>query len=141
MASAALIEVEGLQQTLRAFGRIEKGMRKELRKQLVEIAGVVAETARSIAEQKGLHESGALIARIHPGMRSSYAYVADTARRKSRKYPGGFNYPAVYEYGHGRARAFLEPAAKQDEEKAVTLVEGMLDRLTSQAGFGTGGLL
>lgn len=168
------IQVEGLQRTLRAFGRIQKGLRQELRKELIQIAGVVAAKARDIAEQKGLHDSGSLIERIHPGMRASYAYITDTAKRKSAKYPAGFNYPAIYEYGgsqtrknmagefnvvnrsrqgaalallgagsqrHVGPRAFLEPALAEREEWVVKAIDAMLGRMTSQAGFGNGGLL
>lgn len=141
MSQSGTIAVEGVGDLLRAFDRVEKGLRRELRAELVGLAGTVAIKARELAEAQGLRESGQLIARIRPGLRSSYAYVTDTANRKSPKWPEGFNYPAVFEFGHGGARAFLVPAAKAEEGTVLLGLEGLLDRLTSEAGLQKGGLL
>lgn len=135
------VAVEGVGDLLRAFGSIDKGLRRELRLELLDVANIAAGKARAIAEQKGLHATGALIDRIHAGARASYAYITDTARRASPAYPQGFNYPAVYEYGHGGARAFLTPAAITSEDDVISGVESLLDRLTRAAGLQKGGLL
>jgi hypothetical protein len=135
MAEGYAIKVEGVQDTLRAFGRISKGLRRELGLELKKIAGLVAVDAKAIAEFLGLRDSGKLIGSIRPGLRGSVAYVTATAQRN------GFNYPAVYEFGHGRERAFLTPAARLNVDNTVRGMEHLLDRLISDAGFGTGGSL
>lgn len=129
------VQVEGIKDVLNAFGRIDKGLRKELRVELVAAAGLVAAKAKDIAEQLGLRDTGKLIASIRPGMSGAYAYVTDSAKRN------GFNYPAVYEFGHNRERAFLNPAADAEREHVIVGIEGLLDRLTSEAGLAKGGVL
>jgi hypothetical protein len=133
--SDRIIEVEGLGAVLRAFGKLDKRLRGELRAELAELAVGVAEKAREIAEAKGLRRSGDLISRIRPGARASYAYVADSARHR------GFNYPARLEFENHGERAFLRPARDAESEHVVRGVEALLDRLTSEEGLQKGGTL
>lgn len=133
---ADAVQVEGVRELIRAFGRIDRDVQKELTGALRKIARGVAATAKAIAEQKGLHATGTLIRKITISVSGGQAYVRDTASRTSRKWPSGFPYPAVYEFGHNKERAFLEPALYRDQEQIVHGVEEMLDMLLAR-NFGT----
>jgi hypothetical protein len=112
------LEVEGLDGLRRALRKVDRDASRELTKDLKLVGQPVVVLARSIAEEKGLHETGALINRINISVRGGTIYVRDTAKRKSRKYPSGYPYPSVYEFG-GRGsdvlgpRAFVAPAVTE----------------------------
>jgi hypothetical protein len=137
MAEAPLtgtVAVEGIAAVLQALGSIDKGLRTQLRGELRQVADHCAQFAIYIAEQNGLHESGDLIASIKGGARSSYAYITATARRVSKSYPQGFNYPAVYEYGGSTTRR-AHGADWMIRNRTATGV-----RLVAKYGRGTGHL-
>jgi hypothetical protein len=120
---AEAIKIEGIQELMVACKRADSELKKGLQRDLKGIALLVATRAKSIAEAKGLRESGRLIASIRPGIQGSSAIVRDSANR------AGFNYPAVYEYGHGKARAFLEPALEQSQPEVMAAVTVLVDRM------------
>jgi hypothetical protein len=130
----AAIQVEGWRELARTFGRLSAELRAELRAEMLEVAGMVADAAKQIAEQKGLRESGRLIDGIRPGTRNTTAVIRDRAKRISRKYPAGYPYPARYEYGD-RDRPFLRPAVEEKRDEVVAMLEQMLDRLAGLTGF------
>lgn len=125
---AEAVQVEGLGELLRAFGRVDAGVRKELTGTLRGIARGVAAAAKAIAEFNGLRDTGTLISKITISVGGGAAYVRATAKR----WPGGFPYPAVYEYGKGGQRAFLAPALRLEEPNVLRGVEGMLDALLAR---------
>src|SRR6266542_4236882 len=107
------IKTEGIGQLLRALNKVDKDLRSTVRAGLVAVAGMVSVEARQIAEQKGLRQSGDLIAGIRPGFRSSYAYVADTARHR------GYNYPARIEFEKKYGdRSFLVQAVEHKQAES-----------------------
>lgn len=137
MADEALtgtVAVEGIAAVLKAFGRINTGLRGELRGALRSVADKAAAFAVYIAEEKGLHASGDLIGSIHGGARASYAYITATARRVSPAYPAGFNYPAIYEYGGSTMRR-AHGASYMIRNRSVVGT-----RLIANYGVGAGGL-
>lgn len=130
MAETFEIRTEGVGQLLRALNKVDKDLRTKIRAALLSIAGLVAVEARQIAESKGLKQSGDLIASIRPGMRSGYAYLADTARH------GGYNYPARIEFEKKYGdRSFLGPAVEHRRVESMLALEAVLDRIVSEAGF------
>lgn len=104
------VAIDGLATVLSALSHIEKSLARELRAELARVAEQDARYAVYIAHEKGLYDpahepdGGGLISSIHAGARSSYAYITATARRVSKSYPAGFNYPAVYEYAGSATR-------------------------------------
>jgi len=129
------VQVQGLDALLAAFKQLGEGLPHELSAGLRTVARDVANDAKAIAKANGLHASGNLIDHITTSVRGTVAYIVDNARRVSPKYPSGYLYPAVYEFGHGGARAFLHPAAERDQDKIVAGLEPLVDRLIAQAGF------
>lgn len=126
---AGAIAVRGVRELNRALKRAGVDTRRELRLEMLKISGLVAGRAREIAEAEGLRDSGALIARIRPGATATAAVVRESAVKKSTKWPAGFRYPAVYEYGKGGARAFLRPARDRSLVEAEELLERMIERV------------
>ena len=129
MARQADIRVKGLDDLVRDFGKVDRGLRKELQGEIRKVAGIVAGEAKERAVRQGLVDSGKLVRSIRPGVRRSTGVVRVTATRD------GFPYPAVYEFGGGGVRAFLMPALKDKTDDVFKGLEDMLDRLTSQAGL------
>jgi hypothetical protein len=142
MADDFTVKLEGWSQLQRSFKAVDRRLPLELKRELRVIADEVRVAAVDIAGQRGLappgrsgRGTGALIGGIKTFSTQSAAGVRDTTVR------GGFNYPAVYEYGHGRVRAFLNPALEQKHEIVVTKISEMFDRLASSEGLGRGGIL
>lgn len=141
------IEVHGLVEFRRDFARMDRKLRTEWDRELRTAAQPVKDAARQIAEAKGLHRTGRLIGsiRIATGRRGSVFVRSTPPLRPSRRARMG--YAAIYEYG-GRARgealgprAFLTPALEREREEVVERLSDVLDRITSEGGFGRGGRL
>lgn len=135
MAVGAAVRVEGLDRLIRDFRKLDRSLAREVQQELRSIAGFVADDVRLAADAQGLRDSGKLISRIKPFYRGATAGVRSGVTRK------GYPYGGVYEYGLGKSRAYLEPTLQKDERRIVEAFEDMLDRLTSSAGFGRGGVL
>lgn len=99
------VEVTGLNELVRAFSRIDKGMSRQFRQELrVGVGGPVAKDMKDMARSRGLRgKTGKLINSIRPSVRGATLFINESATNKA--YP----YPAVYEFGHGGARAFMQP--------------------------------
>ena len=121
------LRVEGLAALQRDLRKVNKTANKEVRDGLKDIGRVVSDEAKLIAAAKGLHKTGQLIRRIVPTVRQQGVFVEAKARKKSPKYPGGYRYPAVYEYGMRRGRPFLEPALDKSKTKVERAMEQWLD--------------
>jgi hypothetical protein len=130
LAETFEIRTEGVGQLLRALNKVDRDLRTKVREALLAIAGLVAVEARQIAESKGLRQSGDLISHIRPGMRSGYAYVADTARHGDYNYPGRLEFEKKY-----GDRSFLGPAVEHKRAESLLALEAVLDRLISESGF------
>lgn len=133
------VAVHGLNQLMRDLGAMDKGLRRELQRELQDIASIVSDEAKRVARAENLHESGKLERGIRPRVRGAVAVVEDRAKRK------GYAYPGIYEFGvsgkHHKRRPFLAPALENKQREVVRGLEDMLDRLTSRNGFGRGGNL
>ena len=117
--------VEGLNPLVRGLRRAGDELGKDLQKELRLLAKHVATQAQKVAEAKGLHDSGQLVAKIKPSVRGGTAWVRDAAQRR------GYNYPGRYEYGD-RHRPFLEPALASEQDVIFRGLEAMLDRLLAR---------
>lgn len=121
------VAVRGLRDLDRALGRADKGLRRNLRDLLKEVAGDVARDAQSIASSKGLRDSGDLIAGIKP-----YALTGRAGVRSSAMH-GGYPYPRRLEF-EDRAgsswgpRASLNPAVQRNKDGIERGIERVLDK-------------
>lgn len=122
------LRVEGLAALQRDLNRVNKTAKGEVRDGLKDVGDIVAQKARFIAAAKGLRgKTGDLISKTVPTVRQQGVFVEAKAKRKSPKYPGGYRYPAVYEYGLRRGRPFLEPALDQSKNEVERAMEHWLD--------------
>lgn len=122
------VTFSGLRELDRALAAADKDLQKILREDLKEVAAIVAEYARGLAQQKGLVRSGDLIYGIDPFALRNSAGVRSTAIHR------GFRYPRRLEF-EGRGSnlygpdATLLPAFALGEGEMLTRAEGLLDRL------------
>lgn len=124
-----VVRVEGLKELDRAFGRINKDLRRELRKGLRRAAKVVATEGQQIARDKGLVRTGRLVKGIRPGATGDAVFV------RARALKDAFNYAPVYEFGAGGRRAFLGPAVQRKRGEVVDEIEKVLDEMAAANGF------
>jgi hypothetical protein len=138
---ADVVKVEGLQELTQAFGRMDRALSRELRREYRVIGQLVGRRIKTIAEALGLrgsertgdHKPGALIRGVRPAVRGSTLVIQDLVRRK------GFPYPQVAEGwigGHGDKRPFMEPGLDASGREVEDAFGDMLDRLSSIGGFG-----
>jgi hypothetical protein len=113
---------------------MDKTARKEFRAKLRDVAKIVVREAQSQAESRGLHKSGELVRKIKPSITARSIAIRAAASKKSRKYPGGFNYPRRYEFEKGGARAFLRPALEAKQEEVVKKFDEIFDELAKEWG-------
>jgi hypothetical protein len=121
------LQIRGLAALQRDLGKVNKTAKKEVRDGLKDVGDIVSREAKLIASAKGLNKTGTLIRRIVPTVRQQGVFVEAKARKKSKKYPGGYRYPAVYEYGIKRGRPFLEPALQRKQADVERAMEKWLD--------------
>ncbi len=144
---AGAVHVEGLTELVRGLGRMDRGLRREMQRELRDIGELVSREARLIAAAKGLHggdgdpHPGQLIDQIRLRLRLGVVAVVDPAKTVSRGYPSGFNYPRRFEFEAGGARAFLRPALEAESGEVERKMASMIDRLASEGGFNRGGAL
>lgn len=131
---AGPIQATGIRELVRDFNKLDKDLAKNIKSEIKDVAGVVAEEAKATALRKDLYDTGKLVKSIRPSFRSGRAYVRAGAKRKS------FPYPVVYEYG-GRGtdsigpRAFLQPALDAKEEEVVKKLDDTIGSLGQDHGF------
>jgi hypothetical protein len=114
MATTDTIRVEGLADLLKTFGRIDKQLSKEIKRELREIGGIVLKDAKANALAEGFGKPGAsgrgsgdLLRGLKLRQRRGDIAIVETAMR------AGFNYPKIYEFGgsdvrHGRGGTFTK---------------------------------
>jgi hypothetical protein len=122
------IRFEGLKEFDRALGRADKEQRKRLRAGLKDIAEVVASEARSIAESKGLRQSGDLIRGIRPFAGVGRAGVRSSARHRGYPYPRRIEFEDRGGSTFG-PRANVIPAVDAKANEALARADRLLDRI------------
>jgi hypothetical protein len=168
------IIVEGLDQLIRDFNKIDPELRRGMQRELDKIGKIVADDAKADVTARGLVRSGDMRKGIRQRVRGGTVVIRSSATHR------GYNYPKVFEFG-GRSgqvqkngsvsairnrstvgqrmidmnpgmtsqgdfgeygpQAILLPALVRNEEKVMLALEDMFDRLVSQNGFNTGGIL
>ncbi len=120
------IQVEGLREVNRAFAKVSREVKTEMRGELA----TVAEPVRSAAEQNAeanIRNIGGAWSRMRIGITTGYVYVAPKARRH-----GGSPRPNLA--GLLLKRAML-PAAAEKQEMVRVGLEAWLDKVDASAGF------
>lgn len=119
---------KGLRALDRALGKADKNLRTALRGDLKTVAGQVARKAQDIAEQKGLRETGDLIAGIRPYALTGRAGVKSTAVHRGYPYPLRLEYGRRMGYRYG-PDASLNPAVEASRSEIERGLEVVLDHL------------
>ena len=130
--SGGTLRVEGLAALQRDLNRVNKTAKGEVRDGLKDVWRIVSDQAQLIAMAKGLNKTGQLVRRIVPTVRQQGVFVEAKAKKRSPKYPAGYPYPAVYEYGTRRGRPFLEPALDSSKRSVERAMEHWLDTFLSK---------
>ncbi|MBT9134597.1 MAG: hypothetical protein DDT38_01336 [Firmicutes bacterium] len=125
------IMLDGFKELMRAIRKMEPTLRKEMRVRLKTAGQIVSDEAKARARGQGLYATGKLVRSVRVGLRARSVDIVVGARRKSRKFPKGYNYPKRYEYGEGGKRAFLRPALAAKREEAVQEFAKILDELAN----------
>jgi hypothetical protein len=122
MAETFTLRVQGINELIRAFRKVDQGLRRQTQRELQEIARIVSDDARNRIDARYGGGSGRY---IRPRVKGSSA-IAESRARSTGRHPnfGGL----IMTRGLLPARA-----AKQDE--VVKAFEKMLDKLGSGAGF------
>lgn len=124
------VHVTGLRELVRAANAIDKSAGRQLNKELRDTIG--RDFVVNVIERLGWvgfkHPTGRLAGSIKPSVRAANLVVRSSPPLKpGPRSPMG--YAAVYEYGYGRSRAFLDPTldAWQVSGKLVSEFDGFLD--------------
>ncbi len=125
------VTLGGFKELVKAIRKMEPVLRKEMRVKLRAAGQVVSDEAKAEARRQGLYDTGKLVRSIRIALRARSVRVVVGAKRKSWKFPKGYNYPKRYEYGQGGKRAFLRPALAAKQEEAVQKFAEILDELAS----------
>ncbi len=123
----AEVRITGLAELLRDLRAIDAELPKEVRRTLKAGAEIVAVEARG----RSAVRSGMQRRSIRAFARGRVAGVRATAKRRSARYPSGYNYPARNEFQSGR-RAFLRPALEAKAGEVERRVGRMLDDLADR---------
>lgn len=131
--AAHVVEVEGLSQLIRAFGKIDKGLQKELRKRLKRAALPVIADYHAAAPKK----TGKMAASARPSLRRGSIYVRVTATKTSPKY-SRYPYPRRIEYQPGSSHPLQSSFERQRpfvQHELGTLVDWVADEFGRGATF------
>lgn len=141
-ATSQTLRVEGLAALQRDLNKIatpaaQAGIRANvLKPALQEIGEITAAEARSIARRRFVTKStGQMAKKIVPSVVMNALYVQSRATRKSKKYPAGYRYPAVYEYG-GRDVQMLPGGGLSEIARRSTIGARLRNGSVAQGEFG-----
>jgi hypothetical protein len=121
--ATATVRVEGLDQLVRDFRKLEGGLAKEVRDELGEAGKIVAVDAR--ARFEGIQPRSAASMRMR--LRGAATVVVEQRRGKTTGKRGDF--------GSLQMRRAFVPALESKSPEVVRHLEQMLDRLGRRAGF------
>lgn len=115
------VRVSGLNETIRAFNRIDRSLANEVRSELKKVAEPVAADARGrIGRYSGANTAG-----IKPVTSTRSVFVRQSQGKTTGKRP---------DFGALQMRHLLG-ALYENQDEIFRGVENMLDRLTSREGF------
>lgn len=127
---ASDVHVTGLRELVRAANKIDKAAGRHLNKELRDTVGrdFVEDVRERLGSVGFKHPSGRLAGSIKPSVRGANLVVRSAPALK----PGPrsrMGYAAVYEYGYGARRAFLDPTLDEwlASGKLIDEFDGFLD--------------
>lgn len=136
------VYVEGLTQVIRSFRRIDRGVARELSREVRTLARIVAVEARHVAAEKGLaapgttgRGTGELVKHIKSGYQRGYGYVKDDVVSVSPAYPQGYNYARRMEYAGKGRRSFLRPAVERSHPAILAGLDDVAEHVVREAGL------
>jgi hypothetical protein len=115
--------VRGLNELVRDFGRLEKGLKTEVQSEIRGLVAIVAGEARTIAGRKFQSQTGDAIQHIKTSVRGGRGFIVEDAEHR------GYPYPRRLEYENGGVRAFMRPALEAMHDDVERELGLMLDRL------------
>ena len=116
------VRIQGINDLVRSFGRIDKNLRKEVQKELSKAAEIVRDDAR--ARFRGVDARSAMGFRAR--VRTGQSYVEQRYGRTTGQHP---------EFGVLQMRRALLPALWSNRGKVEKSLENMLDKLANLNGF------
>ena len=123
------VAVTGLRDLMRALRHMDKAARTEIRDKLRSVGQIVADEAKSIAKEKMAMRTGALLRSIRVRVLQRGVFVVAAAKRRSKSWPAGYNYPKRLEYAQNKRFAFLRPALEAKQEEAIEKMNEVLDEI------------
>lgn len=165
------VVVEGLDRLIRDFNRLDPELRRGVQRELDKIGKIVADDAKADITRRGLVRSGDMRRGVRQRVRGGSVVVRSAAAHRGYNYPQIFEFggratqmragggmssvtkrssigarlassgAALGEFGEYGPQAILLPALQRNAEKVTEALEEMLDRISSQNGFNTGGIL
>jgi predicted PhzF superfamily epimerase YddE/YHI9 len=119
--------VRGMKELTRDLRAVDRGLARELQKDLKAAVNPTVKLAKRIAP----YDKGGLVKSIRPIATQKQVAIRANKRRK------GFLYPAVYEYGGRRGgdfgpRAFLNPALNMTEDAVVKSIAGAISHFIAR---------
>lgn len=128
-ASQVSVQVLGADEVKAGLRGADKAMRRELRAEFKAIGSIVAAEAQSVAQTKITSRSGGLVRNIRPQATLMKVVVRDSRKRKSARYPRGYNYPKRFEYEKGGARAFMRPALEHKKAEVIRKMQVVVAKM------------
>ncbi len=117
----------------RSLRAADKVLKREIRAKLKnEVGQLVAVEAQSLARSHGLEKSGRLIRMTRPSATQTSVRVRSSAKKKSKKYPSGYNYPKRFEFEAGGRKAFLRPALNNKKEEVLARFKEVLETVAQE---------
>lgn len=128
---AETVYVDGLDSLVRAFGKIDRGLRRELQGRLRRAGLIVAADYRATAPRL----TGAMAASAKPSVRGGSVFIRVTAKKQSPKYPSGYRYPNRIEYGPGSSHP-LHQSLERQRPAVLRDLEATIDWVADEFGRG-----
>jgi hypothetical protein len=115
------VRITGLQETVRAFNKLDRAVSREIQRELKK----AAEPVETAGREKISRYAGASVGTIRPRAAGSSVWITQKARKVTGLRP---------DYGFLQQRR-LDEALNENEDKVEANLEDFLDRLTRSAGF------
>lgn len=115
------VRVQGLQETVRAFNKLDRTVSREIQRELKKAAEPVTQAGR----EKISRYPGASIGTISPRATGASVFVTQKARKKTGLRP---------DFG-GLQQRRLDEALNENEDRVIEGIEDFLDLITNSEGF------
>lgn len=128
---AQTVYIDGLDSLVRAFGKIDRGLRRELQTRLKHAGEIVALDYKMTAPRK----TGKMADSAKPSIRGGSVYIRVTAKKQSPKYPSGYRYPNRVEYESGSNQP-LHQSLERTRPAVLRDLDHVVDWVADEFGKG-----